>query len=272
MRFTYRFAQWMTAFTLLGLVCACSAILDTENFSKNAPSEDKGVLKDGTNGGKDSTTPEDSPKPPVDNGVCENGEPCTVSGAKGKCKYGKLKCSEGGVTAVCEAQYQPAQETCDGPNEIHDQNCNGVRDDSDSEAHQACGSGKYCNPSSKDKCVSGCWKDDQCKGTTSKCVEHVCKCGSKNACKQPNPVCKVDKCQCDDDSNCNAHETCSNGHCNCGDSVGPAAGPFCTEGTCASERGQCEGAPLPDAAVPDQMLPDAAVPDQPPASDAVAPE
>jgi len=250
---------------------ACSAVLDTDSLSSNfKPKQDGPAAVDGAA----DTGPGDS-KPvdtfiPLDTGGCISGKSCTVVGKLGRCSIGTSLCNDSG-TGICSQKYSAGAETCNGMEAIHDEDCDGTKDNADSNAHQACGSGKYCAGSS---CATGCWSNSQCTGSSNTCntTSHVCKCGTAAACEQPNPVCSsTGSCRCDSNSTCKSKETCSAGVCNCGGSTGPASGPFCTSGACNPATGACDLAPtdagpdkgpLDNGVTPDKALPDQAVVDQ----------
>ena len=221
---------------VLGIIAAstalaCSAILDTNSLNSQTP---------------DGTTTEDAnvdqePTPdflPGDLGSCVAGKPCGVAGQKGLCAVGESVCFDAG-TGICKQTFTATAETCNGK----DEDCDGVGDSNDSDAHTKCGSGKYCKGS---VCAEGCWADSQCKGSTNKCTDHVCKCGTGSACTQPNPVCAADTCVCDSNSTCKANETCKSGVCYCGSTAGPSSGPACPSGNCNPSTGKCGTTPPPD--------------------------
>jgi len=234
----YYWVRFILGLLALSLALACSAILDTGGLNTEpAP--------DGS--GHDGTTDQEIIHDilPGDLGSCQSGKACTVVGQKGPCAVGKSECYDSG-TGTCVQTVQPAKETCNG----QDQDCDGTADQSDPQAHSSCGAGKYCN---KTACANGCYTNSQCTGSTNTCAEHVCKCGTAAACKQPNPVCSAGKCVCDSNSTCKDNETCASGVCNCGSTAGPAEGPACTTGTCNPATGQC--------VVPSDIGPDVGPPD-----------
>jgi hypothetical protein len=263
----YYWGRLVVGLVAVALSLACSAILDTDTLNTAEP--------DGS--AKDADTEKDQKVEkdllPGDLGSCKPGVKCTVVGKKGLCAVGTAICYEAG-TGTCKQTVAPTTEQCDG----RDTDCDGTADNSDSNAHAAC---KTKHPNRANRCAGStcaCGAGDVC-APGHNCAAGdpaTCKCGANAKCTQLNPTCSSGKCVCDANSTCKANERCDGGACHCGKSVGESSGPFCTQGTCNSTTGKCEGIPPdagPDGPVPDTTpWPDGAPPDTTPWPDSAAPD
>ena len=140
-------------------------------------------------------------------GKSDIGTACQTS-LPGVCAAGSRRCDKGVLT--CKASFTPSQKK-----EI----CNGLDDDCDNA------------PDDGTLCVQG----NSCQG------KQGCRCGSGGACTAPSFCCgsscknlttSTSHCgACN--VTCGANETCDNGACRCGSTLGkPGAGPACPAGNC----------------------------------------
>ena len=146
------------------------------------------------------------------NGVNDLGSACK-KGLPGICDAGTRHCKQGQL--VCDGKYAIGQisEACNG----QDDDCNGTTDDG-----QLCANGNSCQGAVGCRCNGG----QQCSGT-----KHCCAGG----CKSVN----VDTLNCGAcNANCGPGETCDNGRCRCGSTLGAkGGGAVCSKNTCIN--GQC---------------------------------
>lgn len=172
------------------------------------------------------------------------GEPCETEicgNLTCPCRSGLLECVGG--EPFCNPPIGPATETCDGL----DEDCDGIEDSADLDAHVACGAGSYCVAGS---CLDACTIDDECvqSGRGNRCqvdlgqTVGMCMCGdgpTDYACPE-HFVCDLHvlACRCGASNKvCGPNEGCSAaGDCTCGSSG---------SGTIESDEA-CAGSNAPD--------------------------